>query len=99
MADERVQQERHRRSSMAAVLYGEEYSPLWSDDPENFTPTNLPEGTESMYLRLVNADLTQPVVVEAASETPVPPSVAGGDAAMLMMAQIMQQMVDGQNRA
>ena len=56
MADERVQRERHRRSSMAAVLYGKEYSPIWDDEePENFVPTNLPEGTESMYLRLVNA--------------------------------------------
>ena len=99
MADERVQQERHRRSSMAAVLYGEEYSPLWSDDPENFTPTNLPEGTESMYLRLVNAGLAQPVVDETASKTPKsPPSVAREDGAMMMMAQIMQQMADGNDR-
>ena len=97
--DPRVARERHRRSSCAAVLYGEEYSPEWDEDPENFVPTNLPDGTEAQYLRLVNADLTQPVVDVAASETPVPPSVARGDEAMLMIAQIMQQMIDGQNRA
>ena len=58
MDPEGLQRERHRRSSMAAVLYGEEYSPVWDDeDPENFVPTNLSDGTESMYLRLVNADL------------------------------------------
>ena len=77
----------------------EEYSPEWAEDPENLDPINLPDGTESVYLRLVNADLAQPVVDAAASETPVPPSVARGDEAMLMMAQIMQQMVAGQNRA
>ena len=76
---------------MAAVLYGEEYSPVWSDDPENFTPTNLPEGTESMYLRLVNAGLAQPVVDETASKTPEsPPSVAREDGAIMMLAQIMK---------
>ena len=56
-----------------------------------------------MYLRLVNADLAQPAVDAAASETPVSqPSVAGGDPTMLMLAQIcqiMQQMVAGLNRA
>ena len=77
----------------------EEYPPEWAEEPENLDPTNLPEDTESMYLRLVNADLAQPVVDAAATEIPVPPSVARGDEAMLMMAQIMQQMVAGQNRA
>ena len=100
MADERVQRERHRRSSMAAVLYRDVYTPVWDDeDPENLVPTNLPDGTESMYLRLVNAGLAQPVVDVEASKTPKPPpSVAREDGTMMMLAQIMQQMADGNDR-
>jgi hypothetical protein len=81
------------------VLYGYEYPPNGDDNPESFILTNFPDGTESMYLRLVNADLAHPVDDEAASENPEPPpSVAREDGAMMMLAHIMQQMVDCNDR-
>ena len=57
--------------------------------------------TGSLYLRLVSDGIVQPVVVDAAvSETPVPPSVAGRNDAMIsIMANLFERFVSAQEGA